>query len=58
MGVEHVAHVGYISGSEPDGHGQLRVRASGPGRFLAAAVAIAHVYIGFAVLAETATASG
>ncbi len=34
-GVEHVAHVGYISGSEPDGHGQLRVRTSGPEGLLA-----------------------
>lgn len=34
-GVEHVAHVGYISGSEPDGHGQIRVRTSGPEGLLA-----------------------
>jgi hypothetical protein len=35
-GVEHVAHVGYISGSEPDGNGKLRVHTKGPEGLLAA----------------------
>jgi hypothetical protein len=30
-----VAHVGYISGTEPDGHGKVRVRTSGPEGLLA-----------------------
>ena len=34
-GVEHVAHVGYISGSEPDGKGGVRVHTSGSEGLLA-----------------------